>query len=157
MPLYEGSALTTIVTASVDAVIAAFHAGTRPSYVREIHLFALTAPTTSAALLLKRSTAIGTGALTGNAPLPRDPNGLAATATIVTAWGTAAPSVTANPAGALRRFAGAAAVGTGIIWTFYEGNGLMVPATSAVNSELCICNGVATAPGTWEITVVYEE
>lgn len=157
MPLYEASSVTTIVTATPDAVLAAFRAGSRQAYVREIHLFTLTAPTTAGGVALKRATAIGTGAITGNVGVPRDPNAPAPGGQVATAWGTAPPTVTAAPAGALRRFACAAAIGNGIVWTFYEGLGIIVPANPAVNAELCLCNTQSTAPGTYVITVVFEE
>jgi hypothetical protein len=156
MPIYEASTTTTIVTASAGAVLAAFRAGTRPCYLYELHLFGITAPTTSGSVGLARSTAIGTGTLTQQLGQPRDKNAAAALGGPVTAWATTAPTVAASPYNTFRRWAQPATIGNAVIWTF-DRQPLIVPANADVASELCLVNLVATAPGTLHVTVVWEE
>ncbi len=123
--------------------------------MREIHLFGVTAPTTSGHLGLCRSTALGTGALTSVTPVARNPDAAAAVSVLVTNWATAAPT-NGGIGTVFRRWAQSAAIGNGIIWTF-DGDLIEVPLGSAATGELCIVNMMATAPGTFEITVVLEE
>lgn len=158
MPAYEASLTTTIVTATAGAVLGAFHAGNRPARIYEIELFNITAPTTSGGIGLCYSTAIGTGALTNLLGQKTDPsNDVAAVGSIVTAWATTAPTVAASPFSTLRRWSSPASFGNGIIWTWDTAAPLIVPANAAVNSELCIINLQATAPGTYFFTVRWDE
>ena len=72
-----------------------------------------------------------------------------------TNWATAAP--TNGGAGALfRRVSLGATIGNGIIWTF-DREPLEVVGGAAATSELCLCNSIATAPGTIDVTFVYDE
>jgi hypothetical protein len=157
---YEASALTTLVTASANSPLWALKGVTRPLWVREIHAWAVTAPTTSLHLGLVRSTALGTGTLTSVTGQPiqalQDSTSGAPVATgiIVTNWATAAPTLTSPVY--FRRFAGAAVIGTGFIWTF-EPPGLYVPGNAQATSELVIANIVGTAPGTFAATFVWAE
>lgn len=155
MPRYEAAVRTTLVTASAGAVLFGLRAITRPLWLRELHLWYVTAPTTSGGLGLNRSTAVGTGALTGLVGLPDNPNDATGTGEAMTAWGTAAPTITA--ASTLRRwFAGAAAIGTGLIWV-WEPPGLYVPGSAGATSELAVQNLQGTAPGTLDATFVWDE
>ena len=156
MAIYEVSARTTLVTATAAAALCALKGVTRPCFIKEIHIFGITAPTTSGALGLCRSTAVGTGTLTSVVPVSRDPNATAPTAVLITNWATAAP--TNGGVGAVfRRWTQSAAIGNGVIWTFDGDDGIEVVGGAAATSELCVVNMVATAPGTFDITVVYVE
>lgn len=155
MANYESAVRTTLVTASANAPLAAFRAGADAAYLREMHLWYVTAPTTSGALALTRSTAIGTGTLTSLVGQPMDPSYPAGVGQVVTNWGTAVPTLTTTAL--IRRWiAGAAAIGTGIIWV-WEPPGMYVPANAAVNSELVLINLTANAPGTLDMTCVWNE
>jgi hypothetical protein len=148
---YETSVTTTVVTAAVDAVLAALRGESqRGIHLRELHCFTVTAPTTVGRLALKRALVPG-ATETGNSPVPQDPQGAFSTAFLSTGWGTT-PTVAPDPAGALRRFACPAAVGNGIIWTWYEDDGLVIPP----GGQICLCNAGATAPGTWGVRAVWE-
>ena len=157
MGLYEVSARTTLVTATIGAPLCALRAVTAPLRVREIHIFYVTAPTTSGSLALVRSTALGTGTLTSVTPQARSAlvGTPAATALLVTAWATLAPT-NGGAAAMFRRFVGAATIGNGVIWTFDQ-ESLGVAGSAGAASELIIANGIATAPGTFDVTFVYEE
>lgn len=157
MPIYEVSGRTTIVTATIGAALCALRAVTRPCKIWEIHLFYVTAPTTSGEVGLCRSTALGTGALTSVTPVARSTaTGIAAaTALLNTAWATAGPTNGGAPA-IFRRFSAAATIGNGVIWTF-DREPLEVAGSAGVASELCLVNSIATAPGTLDVTFVYEE
>jgi hypothetical protein len=146
------------VTATANAPLAAFRAGTRPCRIYEMGLSAVTAPTTNGQLGLKRSTAISvtpSGQVLG---VSVDPNtgAPAALGGPVTGWGTA-PTVAAAGTGELHGFAFNPAVGAAAIFTWPQGRELIVPANSAVNSELVLVNRVALAPGTWTVYFVWEE
>lgn len=155
MPVYEAAAVTTLVTATANAPLCALRGVTRPLFVREIHLFYATAPTTSGRLGITRSTAIGTGALTSVTGVPRTTLAATGTGVLVTAWATLAPTVSSTAY--FRRFAAVAAIGNGVIWTFDGDNGLIVPGSAGATSELVVTNLVAVAPGTIETTFVWEE
>lgn len=153
MSRYEVGVRTTITTASVP--IAALRAITDPVWLRELHLWYVTAPTTSGGLGLARSTALGTGALTGVVGFPANPSDPTGTAEAITAWATLAPTFTAG-AFFRRWFSGAAAIGTGMIWTF-EPPGLYIAGSASATSELVLVNLQATAAGTLDLTWIYEE
>lgn len=156
MAVHEVSGRTTLVTATAGAPLCAFRAPTNQrARVREFHIFGVTGPTTSGAVGLCRSTALGTGTLTSTAPVPRDPADAASNAQLVTNWGTAGPAI-GGVGTVFRRFASPASVGNGVMWAF-DGDGLIVPLGSAANGELVLVNLQATAPGTYEVTVVFED
>jgi hypothetical protein len=157
MPIYEGSVRTTLVTASAMAPLFAIRGSTtRPTFLKEIGLFGITAPTTSGAVGLCRSTALGTGALTSVAPIARDLSSATAGAVLVTAWATLAPTVGAAST-VFRRWAQPASIGNGVIWRFDDDDPHEMPLGSAVNGELVLVNLQATAPGTFDIYVVLME
>lgn len=156
MPIYEVSARTTLVTATVAAALCALRASTtRPTLIWEIHVSGVTAPTTSGHLGLTRSTALGTGALTSVTPVGRDVAWAAPGAVLVTAWATLAPT-NGGVATVFRRWAQSPAIGNGVVWTF-DREPLRVPLGNVATGELCIVNLNATAPGTYEVTMVIEE
>ena len=155
MAIYEVSGRTTLTTATVAAALCALRAVTRFCRIYEIHAFYVTAPTTSGNLALCFSTALGTGTLTSVTPVARSSRAQGATAVLNTNWATAAP--TNGGAGALfRRVSLGATIGNGIIWTF-DREPLELVGSAAATSELCLCNSIATAPGTIDVTFVYDE
>lgn len=155
MPYYEVSGRSTLVTATVAAALVSLRGSTtRPTLVWEIHMFYITAPTTSGGLGLCRSTALGTGTLTSTAPVGRRASYATAGAIAVTNWATAAP--TNGGIGAVfRRFAAGPAIGNGVIWAFNDP--IELPLGNVATGELCIVNTIATAPGTFDFTFVIEE
>ena len=155
MAIYEVSGRSTLTTATSAAALVSLRAVTRWVRIWEVHLFYQTAPTTSGGLGLCYSTALGTGTLTSVTPVARSTRATAATALLVTNWATLAPT-NGGIGTVFRRFAAAAAIGNGVIWTF-DREPLEVIGSAGATSEMCIVNTNATAPGTFEITVVYEE
>ena len=155
MAIYTASSVSTIVTASANAVLFGFRASTaRRCFIREIGFFYRTAPTTSGQLGLQRSTALGTGAITAVVGQAHEPGEPAAIGQVETAWATAAPT-TANLY--MKRFGSAPTIGNGMVWRFDEGSGLVVPLGSAATGEIVVCNLVATAPGTMDFWFTWEE
>jgi hypothetical protein len=156
MPLYEVSGRTTLVTASAMAALAAIRGATsRPAYLRELHIFGIAAPTTSGALGLCFSTALGTGTLTQVTPIARFRNVGAPEARLVTAWATLAPT-NGGVGTVFRRWSQSANIGNGVIWTFDQ-DPIEIPLGNTATGELCIVNLQGTAPGTFDITAVLEE
>lgn len=156
MARYSAATRSTLVGATAGSVLFGFRAGTRLCYVYELGLFNITAPTTSGGLGLVRSTAIGTGTLTGVLGIPEDPNAVAGLGQAITNWGTALPT-TGGVGTTMRRFTSPATFGNGVIWTWSEADPLEVSANAAVNSELVLINLQATAPGTYDFYVAWEE
>lgn len=153
--MYDSSTVTTLVTATANAPLAAFRAGqsTRPVYIYEIGIFGRTAPTTSGAIGIARSSALSvtpSGLVVG---VPRDPARPNAGAGLITGWATA-PTLTSPTF--IRRWDQPATIGNGIIWTFDRDNPLTLVASGAT-SELVFANLLATAPGTFEIYVGFDE
>lgn len=155
MARFDVSARTTLVTATAYAALAALRGSTtKPTLVWEIHCFGITAPASPGGIGLCISTALGTGGLTSVTPVGRrQPN--TPGAVLVTNWATLAP--TNGGAGTIfKRWIQSAAVGNGIIWTF-DGEPFEMGLGGAAAGELCIVNLFATAPGTFEISMVVEE
>jgi len=155
MAIYEVSGRSTLTTATSAAALVSLRAVTRWVRIWEVHLFYQTAPTTSGGLGLCYSTALGTGTLTSVTPVARSTRATAATALLVTNWATLAPT-NGGIGTVFRRFAAAAAIGNGVIWTF-DREPLEVVGSAGATSELCVVNTNATAPGTFEVTAVFEE
>lgn len=157
MPAFEASTRTTLVTATALAPLAAFRAATaQRARIREIGIFTVTAPTTVGGIGLMRSTALGTGALTSAVGINREPGDSVTTGQIVSAWATAAPTVGAA-ATVFRRASFPASVGQGVIWTWDIVDPLLVPLGNTATGELVFVNLNATAPGTYDIYVTWEE
>lgn len=155
MAIYTASGRSTLVTASANAVLAGFRASTaRRAYIREIGLFYITAPTTSGALGLQRSTALGTGSITAVVGQAHDPGEPAAIGQIETDWATAKPTTANNY---MKRWTSAATIGNGMVWRFDEDTGLVVPLGNTATGEIVICNLQGTAPGTFDFYVTWEE
>lgn len=156
MPLYDVSARTTLVTATIAAPLASLRASTtRVCRLRELGIFGITAPTTSGSLGLCLATALGTGTLTSVTPVSRDRNSPAAGAIMITNWATAVPT-NGGVATMFKRWAQSVAIGNGIIWT-WDMEPFEIPLGNTATGELCICNLLATAPGTFEIFATFSE
>lgn len=117
---------TTTATAAAAAIADLRSGSGERLYVREIGLF-LAAATASSVGLYRPST-LGTASTTV-AGQPVDPADAAATGSIGTAW-SVAPAVSTNVP--IRKAALPAAIGNGIIWTFPDRNGLVVPVSSSL-------------------------
>lgn len=156
MPIYEVRGRTTLTTATVAAALCALRGSTtEPTYVLEIHIFGITAPTTSGGLGLCRSTALGTGTLTSVTPVPRRPAYGSPGAVLVTNWATAAPT-NGGIGTVFRSWTQSVAIGNGVIWTFDQ-ESMELPLGNTATGELCIVNTLATAPGTFDVTFVLAE
>lgn len=155
--IYEVSGRTTLTTATVAAPLAALRAVTGAVRIWEVHLFYVTAPTTSGGLGLCYSTALGTGTLTSVTPVARGSLvGIsAATARLNTNWATLAPT-NGGIGTVFRRFQAAPTIGSGVIWTF-DREPLDVIGNATATSEMCLVNTLATSPGTIDVTFVFEE
>lgn len=155
MAIYSARSRSTLVTASANAVLWAFKGSTtRICKVREIGMFYVTAPTTSGALGLQRSLALGTGTITAVVGQAHDSAQPATTAQVETDWATAKPT-TNNLY--FKGWTSAPTIGNGMVWRFDEDTGLEMPLASAANGELCICNLLGTAPGTMEFWITWDE
>lgn len=155
MPVYSAGGVSTLTTATANAPLVGFRGSTTVRCaVREIGVFMLTGATTSGNLGLQRSTALGTGSLTSVTGQAHDPGDPATSGVLVTNWATLKPT-TADVY--FKRFALATSIGSGFIWRFDEGPGLVVPLGSAATGELVICNLTATAPGTFQVWITWEE
>lgn len=156
MAVYQARALSTITTGTVGTPLFAIRGDTTQRMrIREIWLFNLTAPTTSGNISLRRSTALGTGALTGVTLLPRDPADTAGDvdAQIVTAWATAAPTV-GTASTDLWGWAHSTSIGNGIVLPFDLMAPLIINEGDSATGELCICNAHSIAAATYVVTVV---
>jgi hypothetical protein len=129
MGTYTSTARTTIGT-----IAAASYEIRAPStnriYVKEIGLFLAAA--TAATLGVGRPAAIGVTptANAGIQPAAHDPADAASTAVAAIAWGTA-PTVPANSL-FLRRIGLPATIGAGVIWTFPDGEELVIPVSGSL-------------------------
>lgn len=163
MATYTTSCITVIGGqtggSSVGSQFAAFRGSTTlRSEIKEIAIFQATAGTSPNGIGLTRSTAIGTGALTGVTGIPLDPNVQATTGQLVTAYATAAPTVTVTSgANIIKRFVHNTAVGNGVVWTFDMQSPLYVPLGGVATGELVFINLFATAPATYHISITWNE
>jgi hypothetical protein len=101
---------------------------TKSLAVYEIGVFLESGTAAAIALALLRMLAVGTGAITSDAPTAEDPALGAASAVLEKTWATTAPTTTGN---ALRRGTTPATLGTGYIWVF-PAPGLIVPAAGGL-------------------------
>jgi hypothetical protein len=115
----------------------------------ELAISVKVAPTTGPSWRLNRGTAIGTSSATVT-PQPEDPDTRAADARLDTTW-------SANPTLGgvdLREYATPNAIGSGIVWTWYD-----KPLRINIATGICIVNGNATGAtlGTLAIYAVFDE
>ena len=122
----HAAGFTTTATVTAAAIADLRSGSGERLYVREIGLF-LNAATASSIGLYRPST-LGT-ASTSVTAVPVDPADAAATGSVGTAW-SVAPAVSTNVP--IRKAMLPAAIGNGIIWTFPDRNGLVVPVSSSL-------------------------
>ena len=127
-------------------------ATTQDVAIREIHLFS-PAATASAGTKLMRTTANGTRTtptVPTAAQCALNPAANPPLAGFATAW-SVSPT---NATNAMRQWAGAASIGSGVIWTWYGANGpLILPAGKTL---VCFNSSGATGPA-FNVTVIWEE
>lgn len=156
MAIYEISTRTTLLTATALAQLASFRSNTaQRAGIREIHLSNVTAPTTSGSIGLMRSTALSVTPTGVTTPQQREPGAAPSTAALYTGWATA-PTVGAVGT-VFRRWSHGTAIGNAMIWTFDLTAPMMVPLGNVATGELVFVNLNATAPATYDITVVWDE
>lgn len=110
-------------------------ASTQRVFLLELGVFVATAPATAPQYRLNRSTAVGTSTATV-APQSEDP-GNAAAVTVLDTAATTAPTLAATD---MRRVPLAAAVGAGIVWTWYD-TPLVIPVSGALDVVNAIAAG----------------
>ena len=111
--------------AATDKAMWNLKAGAAKSFaVYEVGLFLESGTAAAIGFALLRMNAVGTGAITSDAPTAEDPALGAASAVLEKSWATTDPTTTGN---ALRRGTTPATIGTGFIWVF-PAPGLIVPA-----------------------------
>jgi hypothetical protein len=157
MAIYEVSNRTVVVTATAGTVIAALRSGaSRRALLKEVHIFSVTAPTTVGELGLVRATVLSTTPTSPIAGLPRNPVDVAAATAMAVGW-TTPPAVSGFATKCLRRFSCGPSVGNGVIWQFLDDEGGLILPANVADGEICIVNLQSLAPGTWDITCVFEE
>ncbi len=124
----------------------------RPDATERLHLLELAlsvevAPTTGPAWRLNRPTAVGTSSA-NVVPQQEDPDTAATGARLDTTW-SAAPTLGGVD---MRRFAIPAAVGSGVVWTWYD-----APLVIPKGAGLCIVNANASGAtlGTLSLYAVF--
>jgi hypothetical protein len=126
-------------------------ASTDDIYLRELHFF--TAAATASSVALFRTTAVGTRTSpvtpTAAANGQLGTVGEAPTGSVATAW-SVVPTLAANR---MRSYITAAAAGAGVIWTWYDGLGLRIPASGSITLN----NFGASAGSILAVTYVWRE
>ncbi|MET7776324.1 hypothetical protein ABZU94_10395 [Streptomyces mirabilis] len=114
---------------ATDKAMWSLKAGTTKSVVvYEVGVFLESGTAAAIGFALLRMNAVGTGAITSDAPTAEDPALGAASAVLEKSWATTDPTVTGN---ALRRGTTPATIGTGFIWVF-PAPGLIIPAAGGL-------------------------
>jgi hypothetical protein len=146
MPRFEvGYSSTATVTA---APIADLRTGsTREAYIRELGFWCNAA--TSSAVGIYRPATVGTASTTV-VPVATNATDAAALATVGTAW-SSAPTISTNVP--LRKATLAGSIGAGIIWTWWSGDGLRIPASSSI----VFWNFSGTTNSVLNCYIVYDE
>jgi hypothetical protein len=109
----------------------------------ELALTVKVAPTTGPSWRLNRGTAIGTSTATVT-PQTEDPDVAAASARLDTTW-SANPTLGGTD---LREYATPNAIGSGIVWTWYD-----KPLQINIASGICLVNGNATGATTGTLVI----
>ncbi|MFE2469714.1 hypothetical protein [Streptomyces mirabilis] len=122
---------------------------TKSLAVYEVGLFLESGTAAAIGFALLRMLAVGTGAITSDAPTAEDPALGAASAVLEKSWATTDPTVTGN---ALRRGTTPATIGTGFIWVF-PAPGLIVPAAGG----LVIAHTAAATTANLRCYVAFDE
>jgi hypothetical protein len=116
----------------------------------ELGVSVRTAPTTGPVWRLNRGTALGTSSATVTPQVESPPTAAAATSRLDTTW-SANPTLAAED---LRRYATPNAIGSGIVWTWYD-----KPLPLLVSTGLAIVNGNAAGAtlGSFDVYIVLDE
>lgn len=147
---YEAAATSVLVAATATPIVAIRAPATERCLIREIGVSLQGA--TSTRLGLARASAVSvtpTGNFAGQNMQPGAP---ASGTTLVTGW-TTIPTAGGTP---FRRVTLPAAVGAGWVWTWPQGEELIVGLGSAI-AEICIVNLVAAAPALFDVWVKFED
>lgn len=115
----------------------------------EVGMSIAVAPTTGPSWRLNRPTAIGTSSATGT-PQRRNANSSAPTALLDTAW-SVNPTLAADD---LMRYATPNAIGSGIVWSFYDMPMIVDRSTGVVVNN---GNAVGTTLGSFNIYYIFDE
>lgn len=110
-------------------------AATQRVFLLELGVFVEAAPTAAPVIRLNRPTAVG-ATFTSVTPQSEDP-GNAAAVTVLDTAATTAPTLAATD---MRRVPLAAAVGAGIVWTWYD-TPLVIPVSGALDVVNAIAAG----------------
>lgn len=121
---------------TANTIMWQLRAVTNRAYLLELGLSVAVAPTTGPEFILNRSATAGTSSATV-APQLEGSLGAAATLLLDTAW-SANPTLAAVP---MRRYAVPNAIGSGIVWTWYDKPLEIEPAATG---HICVINGNAT-------------
>lgn len=115
----------------------------------ELALSVRTAPTVGPLWRLNRPTAVG-ATFTSATPQPEDPNTPAAVGRLDTVMGTL-PTLAGTD---LRGYATPNAIGSGIVWTWYD-----APFYIPIGGSIALVNGLATGAtlGQFDIYLVFDE
>lgn len=147
MAFYETGVRTP--AAAAGAAFATLHTGASlRARIRELHIFSTAATAASIGLIRPSNAPVASTSVLGLAQDPAEP---ASTVNVDTAWSTA-PTIGSN---FLRRIDFPASIGSGVIWTWPDGqsNGLLV----AVSSYLVLWNFGASAGPILDVVLVWEE
>lgn len=154
MAVYGISTRTTVTTATALTPILAFRGSTSQIVeIREIHLYNVTAPTTSGGIGLMRSATQGTASASVTTSQPRIIGAGTSDVILETAW-SSAPTVGAVGT-VMRRWHHGTAIGNGVIWAYDLTAPLVIPISPATNASMILVNLQGTAAATYEVTVVY--
>lgn len=149
MARYEGGVSRAGVnTANTQMFMIRAGAG-QSTYLLELAISVAVAPTTGPSWRLNRPTAAGT-ASTQTTPQAQEPDSIAALTRLDTAW-SAAP---ANAATDLRLYATPNAIGSGIVWTWYD-RPFRIPAATGL--MVINANAAGTTLGTFNFYCVVQE
>lgn len=151
MARFEGAALSSLVTATLDAPLVAIRApATENCRLRELGI-TLVAATSTRLGLARATTVSATPATTkpGRNKVPLAPD---SATVLVNSW-TTAPVISVNY---LRRITLPAAIGAGFIWTWPADDPLIVGNGVAIG-EIVIANLVAVAPSTFDWYAIWED
>lgn len=146
MAMYTHAAITSNVTSGEATWELRSHATQGRLRIRELGIFLNAA--TASIFGLGRPAAIGvtpTSPVVGQAEDPADAAAVGATAL---AWGTKPTTPTSSIY--LRRIGLPAAIGAGIIWTWPDGPGLIVPINSSIVIYNLASNAAANVYARWE-------
>lgn len=125
-------------------------ASTNMIEIVELGLSVAVAPTTGPSWRLNRGTALGTSSATVQPQIESPPTVAASAALLDITW-SANPTLGAID---LRQYATPNAIGSGIVWTWYD-----KPLPLLISTGICLVNGNATGTtlGSFDIYLIFDE